>query len=72
MICSSHPSMSLSLQNVAFVVQDDVVVVDDVRDGSLVVRDRPASTSSSRTRRHRPKARDASSSSSSSRTDAAE
>jgi len=71
MICSSHPSMSLSLQNVAFVVQDDVVV-DDVHDGSLVVRDRPASTSSSRTRRHRPKARDASSSSSSSRTDAAE
>jgi len=66
MICSSHPSMSLSLQNVV------VVVVDDVRDGSLVVRDRPASTSSSRTRRHRPKARDASSSSSSSRTDAAE
>jgi len=71
MICSSHPSMSLSLQNVAFVVQDDVVV-DDVHDDSLVVRDRPASTSSSRTRRHRPKARDASSSSSSSRTDAAE
>jgi len=71
MICSSHPSMSLSLQNVAFVVQD-VVVVDDVHDDSLVVRDRPASTSSSRTRRHRPKARDASSSSSSSRTDAAE